>query len=240
MFLSIVIPIYNEEENLVKLYERLDKVIKDNGYLAEMIFVDDASRDGTFVLLKKLHQEDKRIKVIRLKRNFGQIPAILAGIKIANADTIITLDADLQNPPEEIPEFVEKMKEGYVAVFGYRIKRKDYFLRRFGSFLLWKFISLKMGRKIKDPGCGFNALRKDFFEKIIDKYGMHLKNIKHTIAKESDSFTQVEVSHFARDRGNSKYGLGKLIIYASGFLKEAFSRDTNADIFPYEIEEILK
>ncbi|MFN7171006.1 MAG: glycosyltransferase family 2 protein [Candidatus Omnitrophota bacterium] len=239
MFLSIIIPVYNEEENLVELYQRLDKTIKTNDYTAEVILVDDGSDDKSYAILKNLYQKDKRIKIIKLKKNFGQIPAILAGIKLARGDTVITLDADLQNPPEEIPKFVEKINQGFSAVFGYRITRKDYFLRKICSFVFWQLISLKTKKKIKDPGCGFNAIKKDLIDKIIKKYGENLKNIKHMIAKETNSVTQVAVSHFKRERGKSKYSFLRLVSYALSFLKEIFLKNFTKNNLLYEIEEIL-
>ncbi|MGE4357272.1 MAG: glycosyltransferase family 2 protein [Candidatus Omnitrophota bacterium] len=237
-FISVIVPVYNEEENLVELYERLERALKN--YNWEIVFVNDGSRDNSQKVLEEIHKKDRKVKIVKLRKNSGQIPAILAGIKIAKGDVIITLDADLQNPPEEIPKFIEKISEGYDAVFGYRRKRKDYFLRKLGSFIFWKFISLKMGRIIKDPGCGFNAIKKELVDKIIKKYGENLKNIKHVIAGESKLLTQLAVSHFPRKKGETKYSFLKLILYASSFLKETFSKKVNSGVLPYEIEKILE
>lgn len=238
MFFSIVIPLYNEEENLTELYQRLNKTLKN--YTYEIIFVDDGSKDNSYKILKDLHACDRKIKVVKLRKNSGQIPAILAGIKFAKGEVVVTLDADLQNPPEEIPKFIEKLNQGYMAVFGYRIKRKDYFLRKLGSFIFWQLISLKAGSRIKDPGCGFNAIKKNLIEKIIKKYGENLKNIKHIIAKESRLVAEVPVQHFPREKGKTKYGFFRLIPYAFSFLKEIFSKNIPMEILPYEIEEILE
>lgn len=238
MFLSIIVPVYNEEENLAQLYQRLDKTLKNYAY--EIVFVNDGSRDNSYEILEDLHAGNRKVKVVKLKRNFGQIPAILAGIRITRGDMVITLDADLQNPPEEIPKFIDKINEGYEAVFGYRINRKDYFLRKLGSFIVWQLISFKTGRKIKDPGCGFNALRKDLIDRIIKKYGESLKNIKHMIAKESRLMTEVPVQHSPREKGKTKYSFFRLIPYAVSFLKEIFfQKNINLNSLPYEIEEIL-
>jgi len=220
MSLSIIVPVYNEEENLIELYERLTKAVKDFDY--EIIFVDDGSRDNSYKILKDIYNQDKRVKIVKLKRNFGQIPAILAGIKMAKKEVIITLDADLQNPPEEIHKFVKKIKEGYDIVFGYRMKRKDYFLRKFCSFIFWKLISLKTKTNLKDPGCGFNAIKKGVVEKVLKKYGENIRNAKVLLMKETDSFCQIGIRHSPRYRGKSKYGFFRLLIYSFYLLKESF------------------
>lgn len=118
--LSVVIPAYNEEENVPILYEKLKKVLDSLGEDYEIIFVDDGSTDGTYQRLKQLAEKDSRLKVIRFKRNYGQTAAMSAGFEHAKGDVIITLDADLQNDPEDIPILLEKLKEGYHVVSGWR------------------------------------------------------------------------------------------------------------------------
>lgn len=205
---SAVIPVFNEEGNLEVLYTRLTKVLESLGEPYEIIFVDDSSTDGSFQILRDLHQRDSNVKVIRFTRNFGQHPAISAGLHFAQGEVIITLDADLQNPPEEIPKLLGKLDEGYEIVFGVLQKRKHSAFRRAGSsFAKWvlaKLLPVEMTNL-----SGFRALRSEVVA--------HLK-----LFSEKNKFLDgllcwmgfrvgiVAVEHHQRRSGKTKYSLFKL------------------------------
>ncbi|MFT5914894.1 MAG: glycosyltransferase involved in cell wall biosynthesis, partial [Bacteroidia bacterium] len=140
--LSIVIPIYNEEENIPTLYARLISASPLWEEEFEVIFVDDGSFDSSFEMLHALAQKDSRIKIIKLSRNFGHQPAISAGIQKAKGDAVIIMDGDLQDPPEELPRFLEKWREGYHVVYAIRTKRKENIFKRFAYSSFYRFLGI--------------------------------------------------------------------------------------------------
>jgi len=206
---SVVIPVFNEEGNLEPLYTRLTKVMNELGKPYEIIFVDDGSQDNSFQILKGLHEKDNNVKVIRFTRNFGQHPAIMAGFDTAGGEIIITLDADLQNPPEEIPKLLHKLDEGYEVVFGVFQHRKHSAFRRAGSsFAKWALARIL---PVEATGLsGFRALRSHTVAQLI-------------LLKEKSKFLdgllcwmgykvgKVEVSHEERHSGKTKYTPFKLL-----------------------------
>ncbi len=129
-FLSIIIPVYNEEENIPLLHERLSLVMKEQNFSYEVIYVDDGSRDGTFVQLKSLVMQDQRVQVVRLRRNFGQTAALAAGVDYSTGEILLFMDGDLQNDPLDIPRLLAKLDEGYDVVSGWRKHRQDGQLNR--------------------------------------------------------------------------------------------------------------
>ena len=203
--LSIIIPAYNEEENISILYkETIDACDKlQKSY--EIIFVDDGSKDNTFQLMKELNRNDSKVKVIRLRKNFGQTAALSAGFDRAKGTTIITMDADLQNDPADIHLLLEKMNEGFDLVSGWRAKRKDKFLSRtLPSRIANRLISLITGVKLHDYGCTLKAFRKDVI-KNMKLYGELHRFIPAIASTIGVNIAEVRVNHRPRLRGKSNY-----------------------------------
>jgi glycosyltransferase involved in cell wall biosynthesis len=209
--LSVVIPAYNEEENVPILYEKLKKVLDGLGQDYEIIFVDDGSTDGTYQRLKQLAEKDSRLKVIRFKRNYGQTAAMSAGFEHAKGDVIITLDADLQNDPEDIPLLLEKLEEGYHVVSGWRKDRKDPFLsRRLPSMIANWLISKITGVHLHDYGCTLKAYRAEVV-KDLELFGDMHRFLPALTKRRGAKITEVVVRHHPRMFGKSKYGIGRTI-----------------------------
>jgi glycosyltransferase involved in cell wall biosynthesis len=209
MDLSIVVPIYNEEENIENLYDELTSVLDPLGLEYEIVCADDGSRDRSFVLLKELAKEDPRVKVIRFRRNFGQAAGFSAGFDYAQGDIVITIDADLQNDPSSIPDLLEKMSEGYDVVSGWRKNRKDDFLtRKLPSRIANWFISRTTGVNVHDRGCSLRAHRKEIVKEI-NLYGELHRFIPDMAAWIGASMAEVPVGHRPRMYGESKYGIGR-------------------------------
>ncbi|EFK97274.1 glycosyl transferase, group 2 family protein, partial [sediment metagenome] len=165
--LSIVIPVYNEDQSVSHLYDSLKRALVHLPPQTEVILVDDGSSDNTFVLLKEIAKKDKAISVIKLRRNFGQTPAMSAGIDFAHGDVIVTLDADMQNDPADIPRLLKKMEEGYDIVSGWRKDRKDKAIsRRLPSMIANWMIGAITGVKIHDYGCTLKAYRASLLKEL--------------------------------------------------------------------------
>lgn len=211
MDISVVVPIMNEEESIDELYPRLKDVLGKLGKTYEVIFVDDGSTDQSFNILKSLAGGEEKVRVIRFRTNFGQTAALSAGFKYANGDIIVTIDADLQNDPEDIPKLLEKMNEGYDVVSGWRKKRQDPLLtRRVPSFFANKLISRITGVCLHDYGCTLKAYRKEVI-KNIDLYGEMHRFIPALAKWVGASIGEVVVKHSPRKYGRSKYGLSRTI-----------------------------
>jgi glycosyltransferase involved in cell wall biosynthesis len=209
--LSVVIPAYNEEENVPILYEKLKKVLDGLGQDYEIIFVDDGSTDGTYQRLKQLAEKDSRLKVIRFKRNYGQTAAMSAGFEHAKGDVIITLDADLQNDPEDIPLLLEKLEEGYHVVSGWRKDRKDPFLsRRLPSMIANWLISKITSVHLHDYGCTLKAYRAEVV-KDLELFGDMHRFLPALTKRGGAKITEVVVRHHPRMFGRSKYGIGRTV-----------------------------
>jgi len=207
--ISIVLPILNEEKNLEELHFRLTETLAKSGMEYEIIAVDDGSTDGSFEVLKRLHQQDPRLKAIRFRRNFGQTAAISAGFHHAKGDIIITMDSDLQNDPGDIPRLLDKMKEGYDVVSGWRADRKDKLLsRRLPSILANKLIVKMTGVKIHDFGCTLKAYRKEVTDNI-NLYGEMHRFIPALAKWIGAEITEIKVKHHPRKHGKSKYGISR-------------------------------
>jgi len=208
--ISIVIPVFNEAENLLNLYRRLNSVLPTIGGDYEIVFVDDGSKDGSFEILKVLSQKDSKVKVIKLVKNFGQHSAILAGFERCKGEVVITLDADLQNPPEEISKLLRKMEEGYDVVAGWRKERKDPLSRRLYSFLFSFLVSCLLQKKLKDYGCMLRAYRRPIVEAIL-KAQEGTIFIPVLACQLGAKTVEVEVAHQRREAGQSKYGFFSLL-----------------------------
>ncbi len=209
MNLSIVIPLYNEEENVEPLYAQLKASLDGAGREYEIIIVDDGSTDGSFEVLKRLHESDERLKAIRFRRNFGQTAAFAAGFDRSQGQVVITMDADLQNDPADIPLLLEKIEEGYDVVSGWRVHRQDPFLtRRVPSIIANWLISQVTGVHLHDYGCSLKAYRREVV-KNVQLYGELHRFIPAIANWMGVSVAEVPVRHYARRFGKSKYGLSR-------------------------------
>jgi undecaprenyl-phosphate 4-deoxy-4-formamido-L-arabinose transferase len=208
--LSVVIPIYNEAANLERLHERLQRTLAAMGQSHEVWYVDDGSTDGSLELLTRLSAGDVHVGVIELTRNFGQHAAVLAGFAAARGEIIVTLDGDLQNPPEEIPRLVAKLNEGYDVVGGRRETRQDPAFRKLASRAINELTSLTVGVKMHDYGCMLRAYRRAIVRQIIDcdERSSFIPALANSLARRT---AEIEVQHADRFGGVSKYGLLKLM-----------------------------
>ena len=207
VYVSVVVPLYNEGLNIGRFYDRLKPSLQKLEYPYEIILVDDGSVDGTFDLVKGICQKDSLVRAIQFRRNFGQTAALAAGIDHARGSIIVTMDGDLQNDPRDIPMLVSKIEEGYDIVSGWRADRKEPFLtRRLPSILANRLISIVSGCRLHDYGCTLKAYRHDLISKI-GLYGELHRFIPALATGVGASITEVKVKHYPRTRGVSKYGL---------------------------------
>ncbi len=210
-YLSIVIPIYNEEENLEVLFTRLTAVMDALGKSYELLFTNDGSRDRSGALLQAFyHRRPQQVRVIEFNGNFGQHMAIMAAFERARGEVIVTLDADLQNPPEEIPKLVAAIEAGHDVVGGYRTQRQDTFFRRYASKLLNVIRERTTGIKMRDQGCMLRAYRRIIVEQITAS-GETSTFIPALAMSYAAHPAEVEVEHAARTAGTSKYRLYDLV-----------------------------
>ena len=211
MEISVIIPVYNEEGNLAPLFKRLCKSMDEIGRPWEVIFINDGSRDASGTLLRDYQKERPDVvRIIDFNGNFGQHTAIIAGFERAKGDIFVTLDADLQNPPEEIGKLIKKIDEGYDVVGAYRKTREDSFFRKYASKLV-NFSRDKMTNiRMKDQGCMLRAYKKNVVEGIIhtNERSLFKPALAYTLASNP---TEVEVEHSERLSGESKYNLYRLI-----------------------------
>ena len=208
---SVVIPVYNEEATLPALFPRLYSALDALGRGYEIILVDDGSRDTSMEILRAQaqHRPD-RIRVVELSRNFGQHPAILAGFSIAKGDVVVTLDADLQNPPEEIGKLVAKFDEGYDVVGGVRQDRQDTVFRRGASWLV-NLVTVRItGIRMSDYGCMLRAYSREVVDLMVksEEHSTFIPALAQSIARHP---TEVPVAHSERSAGESKYSFYRLI-----------------------------
>ena len=208
--ISVVVPVFNEEENLEELYRELAAALQKTGRTHEIILIDDGSTDSSWTTLKRLPQKDGRVKLIRLRRNFGQTAALAAGFDRARGEIIISLDADLQNDPSDIPLLVQKVEEGYDIVSGWRKSRKDKFLtRRVPSIIANRLISGLTGVRLHDFGCTLKAFRSEVI-KNVKLYGELHRFIPAIASQLGVEIAEVGVNHRPRKHGKSKYSIARL------------------------------
>lgn len=208
--LSIIVPLYNEEESIVPLYESIVKSVSELGLKYEIIFVDDGSRDSTFAMGRKLCEKDPHLRVIKFRRNYGQTPAMAAGIDHARGRLLITMDGDLQNDPGDIPLFLEKINEGYDIVVGWRFNRQDKLVtRKIPSVIANWLIGKVTGVPIKDNGCSLKAFRADVIKSVPLYSEMH-RFIPAMTSLTGARIAEIKVRHHARQFGVSKYGLSRI------------------------------
>jgi glycosyltransferase involved in cell wall biosynthesis len=206
---SIVVPVFNEVENLALLHGEIAAAIKNRPEAYEIIFIDDGSNDGSLDELKKIRGLDPRVKIIQFRKNFGQSAAISAGFELCHGETVVTMDADLQNDPANIPLLVDKVAEGFDIVNGWRKDRHDRWLtRKVPSFFGNKLISWITGTKLHDYGCTLRGFRSDVV-KNLKLYGEMHRYIPAIASRMGIRSTEIAVNHRARQFGKSKYGLGR-------------------------------
>jgi len=207
--LSIIVPVYNEEENIQELYDKITNVLTKLGKSYEIIYIDDGSDDNSFEILSEIAKADEKLKVIQFRRNFGQTAAIVAGIEHSQGNILIPMDADLQNDPADIPKLLEKIAQGYDVVSGWRKNRKDKLItRKIPSVLANRLISWVTGVHLHDYGCTLKAYRKEII-KDVKLYGEMHRFIPVYASWAGGKIDEVEVRHFPRIHGRPKYGLAR-------------------------------
>ena len=201
--LSVVVTLYNESASLDELHRRTIAALEEMGRTFELVYVDDGSTDGSFVTLEQLHAADPRVRAVRFKRNFGQHPAMHAGLSRARGATVITMDGDLQNLPEDIPKLVAGIDAGYDVASGRRAARNDSWGRTLPSRLINGMLRRFTKVDISDFGCAFNAYRRDVVTPMLGSIGRQ-KFTKALILSGGATVTEVEIGHAAR-QGSSRY-----------------------------------
>tara|TARA_Y100000310_G_scaffold324997_1_gene387763 strand:- start:1074 stop:2033 length:960 start_codon:yes stop_codon:yes gene_type:complete len=212
--ISVVVPLFNEEGNIPELYRRLSNVLIKSSSEYELIFIDDGSKDGSFPILKNIQQQDKRVKVIKFRKNFGQSAAMNAGFKHSQGEVIVSMDGDLQNFPEDIPRVLAKLDEGYGVVCGWRADRKDPLEKKLSSKFSNKLRRSLTKETIHDSGCSLKAYKKEALKEVT-LYGEMHRYIPAIISQYGFKMGEVKVGHGERKHGKTKYGAGRLI---RGFL----------------------
>jgi len=205
--LSVVVPIYNEELNVDELYERIVAVVAGE---AEFIFVDDGSTDATYARLQAIAERDRRVVIVRFRRNFGQTAALSAGIDHARGTVIVPIDGDLQNDPADIPRLLAKLAEGYDVVSGWRVERKDPFHRRLPSMIANRVISVISGVHLHDYGCSLKAYHRDVLSDV-RLYGEMHRFVPIYASWQGARVTEMPVAHHPRTRGKSNYGIERTL-----------------------------
>ena len=209
-YLSVVIPVYNEEANLPELLDRLMATLVPLGRSYEIVLVNDGSRDRSLPLLSEAAARDPHLVVVDFNRNYGQHAAVFAGFEVSRGEVVVTIDADLQNPPEEIPKLVAKMEEGYDVVGSIRVQRQDSALRKIASRIVNRMTALATGVQLSDYGCMLRAYRRPVVKVLSESH-----EISTFIPVLADLFagrvTEIPVAHSERKHGESKYSLLKLV-----------------------------
>jgi glycosyltransferase involved in cell wall biosynthesis len=209
--LSIVVPIYNEEENITFLYERVTSALANTAFVYELILVDDGSSDRSFLLLKDIALQDQRVKVIRFRRNFGQTAAMAAGFDAATGRVVVPMDGDLQNDPTDIPKLLAKIDEGYDVVSGWRKDRQDTFInRKLPSMIANGLISRFTGVHLHDYGCTLKAYRREVLDGI-NLYGEMHRFVPALASQVGAKVAELPVKHHPRMYGTSKYGISRTV-----------------------------
>ena len=205
---SVFLPVFNEEPNLLPLHAKLDEALKSLGRTAEIVYVDDGSTDGSLKILREI---DPRVRVVALRRNYGQTAAMAAGIDAASGEVLIPMDADLQNDPADITRLLQKLEEGYDVVSGWRKNRKDKMItRKIPSMIANRLISWIGGVPLHDYGCSLKAYRRESLQDV-RLYGEMHRFIPIYAAWAGARVTEIPVEHHARTMGKSKYGLSRTL-----------------------------
>ncbi|HOW55258.1 MAG TPA: glycosyltransferase [Syntrophorhabdaceae bacterium] len=230
-YISVLVPVLNEEESLPELNTRLHDSLAGIHKPYEIIYINDGSTDRTEVLLEEYHRSDNNVKVIEFNRNYGQHMALFAGFEFARGEIVVTIDADLQNPPEEIPRLVEKAEEGYEVVATYRKQRKDSLFRKLPSYIVNKITAKLVGVKLRDYGCMLRAYRRNIVDymNMCPESSSFIPALANTFAKR---ITEIEVGHEERRKGTSKYSPFKLF-------RLNFDLMTNFSLLPIQFISML-
>ena len=209
--ISIFLPVYNEEPNLLPLHAKLDEALKTLDRSAEIVYVDDGSNDGSLKILRDIAELDPRVRVVALRRNYGQTAAMAAGIDAASGKVLIPMDADLQNDPADIARLLNKLDEGYDVVSGWRKNRKDKMItRKIPSMIANRVISWIGGVPLHDYGCSLKAYRRESLQDV-RLYGEMHRFIPIYASWAGARVTEIPVRHHARTMGKSKYGLSRTL-----------------------------
>lgn len=209
--LSLFLPVLDEEENLRPMHAKISAALDALGKSAEVIFVDDGSTDKSLEILKEIAADDKRVRVISLRRNYGQTAAMSAGIDAAKGDILIPMDADLQNDPADIKRLLDKLDEGYDVVSGWRKNRQDKLIsRKIPSQIANRIISWIGGVPLHDYGCSLKAYRRDVIQDV-KLYGEMHRFIPIYASWAGARVTEIPVDHHARTMGRSKYGISRTV-----------------------------
>jgi len=231
-YLSVVIPVYNEEDNLVELHARLAATLNATGWSWEVIYVDDGSRDRSWEILENLHRQDRQhVRLVRFNRNYGQHMAVFAGFERVRGKVIVTLDADLQNPPEDVPKLVKKLEEGYDVVGGWRQQRRDSWWRKLPSWVVNRITSRVVGVDLKDYGCMLRAYTRQVVEAMnqCQETSSFIPALANTFARE---VVEIPVGHAERAGGRSKYSL-------LGLIRLHFDLMTGFSVLPIQFVSLL-
>lgn len=212
--ISLVIPVYNEEGNLQSLYPKITGVMESLPYDYELVFVDDGSTDKSFNVLSEIQQKDKKVKVIQLRRNFGKSAAYSAGFHHAKGEIIITMDADWQDDPDEIPLFIDKISEGYDIVIGWKHRGKGSLDKTIPSRIFNKVVSYVTGIPLHDFNCPFKAFRRDVLQEL-DIHGKLHRFIPVLAISRGFAFAEIRIKNLPRRHGKSNYGMER---YHQGML----------------------
>jgi dolichol-phosphate mannosyltransferase len=212
--LSIIIPVYNEEGSLLELHRQIIEVAADTGQAFEIVFVDDGSRDGSWAILKDLAQAHDNIKCLRFRRNFGKAAALRAAAAETTAPLIMTMDADLQDDPAEIPRFIEALGDDYDLISGWKTVRNDPLGKTLPSKVFNWLVGFLTGVKLHDHNCGFKLYRREIFDEV-KLYGEMHRFVPVLATAKGFRVNEISVNHRAREHGVSKYGLERL---PKGFL----------------------
>ena len=208
---SIVVPFFNEQENIPPLYMKLTEVMDSVGEPYELVFIDDGSRDNTFKVLSEIYEHDRRVNLVRLRRNFGQTAALKAGFDYARGEVILSMDGDLQHDPEEIPRFLDKIEEGFDLVSGWRYQRHDHWLSRQIPSRVANWMMAKLsGVDLHDFGTTFKAYRREIIQEI-QLYGELHRFIPALAATTGAQIAEIPIENLQRKNGKSNYGIGRTV-----------------------------
>ena len=208
--ISVVVPLYNERPSLDVLYCRLAAVLAQVATRYEIIFVDDGSTDGATKRLRELRASDRAVKYVRFRRNFGKSAALAAGFRAARYEIIVTMDADLQDIPEQLPLLLNQLDEGYDLVSGWRHQRNDKLTKRIGSKIYNSVTSLLTGVRLHDINCGFKCYRREVLDEVM-VYGERHRYIPVLASYRGFRLGEVKIEHAPREHGESRYGLERVL-----------------------------